>query len=215
MAEEKSTEPLDGAADGRRLRNAFLISLAFVAALWLVKGVELLAGVSLIRFGIYPGTVVGLRGVLLAPFIHGSLAHLFANTPPILVLGTALIYGYPKSARIVIPTLFVAVGVGVWLFARDSYHIGASGLSFGMMFFVFTIGVLRWDPRAIALALMVFFLYGGMIWGIFPGRPGISYESHLFGALTGIVLAFVLRNLDPPPPRKRYSWEEEDEQGSS
>jgi membrane associated rhomboid family serine protease len=211
MADEESTEQLDHTADGRRLKRAFVISLAFAAVLWLIKGVELLAGVSLIRFGIYPGTIEGLQGVLFAPFIHGSFAHLFANTAPIIVLGTALIYGYPRSARIVIPTLFVAVGLGVWLFARDSYHIGASGLTFGMMFFVFTIGVLRWDPRAIALALLVFFLYGGMIWGIFPGRPGISYESHLFGAATGIVLAFVLRNLDAPRPRKRYSWEEEDQ----
>jgi membrane associated rhomboid family serine protease len=215
MTDDESTEQLDHTADIHRLRKAFLISLAFAAVLWLVKAVELLTGISLIRFGIYPGTIKGLQGVLLAPFIHGSVGHLFANTAPIIVLGTALIYGYPRSARIVIPTLFVAVGLGVWLFARDSYHIGASGLTVGMMFFIFTIGVLRWDPRAIALALMVFFLYGGMIWGIFPGKPGISYESHLFGAVTGIVLAFVLRNLDPPPPRKRYSWEEEDEEVSS
>jgi membrane associated rhomboid family serine protease len=211
MVDEESTEQLDHTADARRLKRAFVVSLAFAAVLWLIKGLELLAGVSLIRFGIFPGTIEGLQGVLFAPFIHGSLAHLFANTAPIIVLGTALIYGYPRSARIVIPTLFVAVGLGVWLFARDSYHIGASGLTFGMMFFVFTIGVLRWDPRAIALALLVFFLYGGMIWGIFPGRPGISYESHLFGAATGIVLAFALRNLDAPRPRKRYSWEEEDQ----
>jgi membrane associated rhomboid family serine protease len=211
MVDEESTEQLDHTADARRLKRAFVVSLAFAAVLWLIKGLELLAGVSLIRFGIFPGTIEGLQGVLFAPFIHGSLAHLFANTAPIIVLGTALIYGYPRSARIVIPTLFVAVGLGVWLFARHSYHIGASGLTFGMMFFIFTIGVLRWDPRAIALALLVFFLYGGMIWGIFPGRPGISYESHLFGAATGIVLAFALRNLDAPRPRKRYSWEEEDQ----
>ena len=97
----------------------------------------------------------------------------------------------------------------MWLFGRESYHIGASGLTFGMMFFVFAIGVVRWDRRAIALSLIVFFLYGGMVWGVFPGDPEISYESHLFGALLGVALAVLLRKLDPERAPKRYSWEDE------
>jgi membrane associated rhomboid family serine protease len=107
--------------------------------------------------------------------------------------------------------VYAGSGLGVWLFARDASHIGASGLTFGMMFFVFTVGALRWDRRAIALSLIVFFLYGGMIWGIFPYDPQISYESHFFGAVIGVVLAVLLKNHDPAPPRKRYSWEEEGE----
>jgi len=126
------------------------------------------------------------------------------------VLGTALIYGYPRSARLVIPAIYFGAGIAVWLFARPSYHIGASGLTFGMMFFVFTIGTLRWDRRAIALALIVFFLYGSMIWGVFPGDPAISWESHLAGALIGIALALVCRHRDPPPAQKHYSWEDEE-----
>jgi membrane associated rhomboid family serine protease len=211
MAEGQSTGT-DHAADVHRLRRAFVAALAFAALLWLVKGMEWLAGLNLVPLGIYPGRIDGLTGILLAPFVHGSVAHLFANTAPVVILGTALLYGYPRAARIVIPALVLGTGLGVWLFARESYHIGASGLTFGMMFFIFTIGVLRWDPRAIALSLLVFFLYGGMIWGIFPGQPGISYESHFFGMLAGVLLAVALRNLDPPPPRKRYSWEDEDEQ---
>ena len=128
-----------------------------------------------------------------------------------MILGTTLLYGYPKAARIVIPVLFLGTGLGVWLFARKAYHVGASGLTFGMLFFVFTIGVLRWDRRAIALALVVFLLYGGMVWGVFPSDPAISYESHLSGALAGVALAFLLRGLDPPLTPKRYSWEDETE----
>ena len=151
-------------------------------------------------------------GILAAPLIHGSLTHLFANSAPIIILGTALLYGYPKSARIVIPSIYVGSGFGVWLFARSSYHIGASGLTFGMMFFIFTVGALRWDRRAIALALVVFLLYGGMIWGIFPSKPNISFESHFFGALMGVVLAFLLKHHDPAPAEKRYSWEDEQDE---
>ena len=111
--------------------------------------------------------------------------------------------------------IYFGSGIGVWLFARETYHIGASGLTFGMMFFVFTIGAIRWDRRAIALSMIVFFLYGGMIWGILPHDPGISFESHFFGALIGITLAIALRNRDPAPPEKRYSWEDEEDDESA
>jgi membrane associated rhomboid family serine protease len=204
-------EPSHIREDTRRLRHAFLISVSFAAVLWWVGMLETLARVDLVEYGIYPRKLSGLLGILTAPFIHGSLGHLFSNTVPIVVLGTTLLYGYPKSARVVIPALFLGTGLGVWLFGRASYHIGASGLTFGMMFFVFTIGMLRWDRRAIGLSLVVFFLYGGMIWGVFPTEPNVSYESHLAGALVGVALAFLLRRLDPPPPVKRYSWEIEPE----
>ena len=120
-----------------------------------------------------------------------------------------MLYGYPRAARIAVPSIYVGSGLGVWLFGRASYHIGASGLAHGMMFFVFVMGILRWDRQAIALALLVFFLYGGMVWTILPQGPTISYEAHLSGAVLGTVLAFVLRNRDPRPADKRYSWEDE------
>ncbi|MCP4288012.1 MAG: rhomboid family intramembrane serine protease, partial [Gammaproteobacteria bacterium] len=148
----------------------------------------------------------------LAPFIHASFAHLFANTAPIVVLGTMLLYGYPRAAKVLLPVVYLGGGSAVWLFAREAYHIGASGLAFGMLFFVLVIGVLRWDRRAIALSLVVFFLYGGMVWGILPQSQEISFESHLAGAVIGTVLAFLLRRRDPEPARKQYSWEREDAQ---
>ncbi len=201
--------PPEVGEDTDRLTLAFVLSASFALFLWLVKIVEAVTGLDTVQYGIYPGRIDGLLGILTAPFIHGSSTHLLSNTLPIVILGTTLLYGYPRAARIVMPVLLLGAGLGVWLFARPSYHVGASGLTFGMMFFVFTMGILRWDRRAIGLALVVFFLYGGMVWGLFPGDPAISYESHSAGAVTGVALALLLRRLDPPPPTKRYSWEVE------
>jgi len=200
----------DTTADTRKLGIAFAATLSFVLLLWLLKLVEYLGGFDLAQFGIYPRRAVGLAGVLLAPFIHGSVAHLFANTAPILVMGTMLLYGYPRAAKVLLSAVYLGGGAAVWLFAREAYHIGASGLAFGMLFFVFTIGVLRWERRTMAISLLVFFLYGSMISGVIPGEQEISFESHLSGALIGILLAFLLRHRDPESPRKQYSWEHEE-----
>jgi membrane associated rhomboid family serine protease len=201
--------------DTRRLRRAFLVALTFTCILWAIRIVETLAGLELAPYSLYPREAAGLRGILLAPLLHGGFAHLIANTGSILALGTALIYGYPRAARIVIPVVWLGSGLAVWLFARPSFHLGASGLAFGMLFFVFTIGALRWDRRAIALSLAVFLLYGGMIGGILPTTPNISFEYHLAGAVLGVILALMYRNLDPAPREKTYAWEgeEEDENG--
>ena len=198
------------ANDERRLRQSLIIAGGFVAVLWLIQLDAAVFDLNLSHLGIYPHRISGLLGIAFAPLIHGSFLHLLANSLPIVVIGTALLYGYPRSAGLVLTCLYAGTGLGVWLFAREAYHIGASGLTFGMMFFVFTIGALRWDRRAIALSSLVFFLYGGMIWGIFPGDPEVSYESHFFGALLGVILAIVCRNRDPAPPERRYSWETEE-----
>jgi membrane associated rhomboid family serine protease len=205
------TDPAELAKANRRLRRAVLLCVGFVVLLWWVKMVEALTGIELSQFGVYPRRLDGLLGIPVAPFIHGSVGHLFANSLPLILLGTALLYGYPKSAKVVLPVLFLGTGLGIWLFGRESYHIGASGLTFGMMFFVFVVGALRWDRRAIALSCAVFFLYGGMVWGVFPGEPQVSHEAHASGAALGAVLAVLLRGMDPPPPAKRYSWEDEEE----
>lgn len=206
-----AVSPDDARKNFRRLRLCLILAAGFTTLLWLIKVFEVISGSSLVEYGIYPGSINGLSGILLAPLIHSSYSHLFANTGPLLILGTLLLYGYPRSARIVIPSIYLGVGLSVWLFGREAWHIGASGLVFGLMFFVFCIGVIRRDKRAIALSLVVFFLYGGMIAGIFPSRPEISFESHLAGAVFGVVLAIVFRNIDPRPPVKKYSWEYEDD----
>jgi len=109
------------------------------------------------QFGIRPTQVDGLYGVMLAPLIHGSWSHLASNSVALLVLETAPLFGYPRSAKIVLPILYLGTGLCVWFFARPVTHYGASGLTFGMMFFVFTIGAIRWDRQAIALSMLVFF----------------------------------------------------------
>jgi len=204
------TNSVTEANDERRFRQSLIIAGGFVAVLWLIQLDAAVFDLNLSHLGIYPHRISGLLGIAFAPLIHGSFLHLLANSVPIVVIGTALLYGYPRSARLVLTSLYAGTGLGVWLFAREAYHIGASGLTFGMMFFVFTIGALRWDRRAIALSSLVFFLYGGMIWGIFPGDPEVSYESHFFGALLGVILAIVCRNRDPAPPERQYSWETEE-----
>ncbi|MGR8949768.1 MAG: rhomboid family intramembrane serine protease [Gammaproteobacteria bacterium] len=195
----------------QRFKQALRVSLCFVALIWFLKCVEWLTPINLRQLGIYPREIAHLVSIFFAPLIHGSFSHISTNTPAIIVLGTCLLFGYPRAARMVIPAVWLLSGLGVWLFARSAYHIGASGLTFGMMFFVFTAGALRWDPRAIALSCIVFFLYGSMVWGIFPGDPGISYEYHFFGAAVGIGCAILFKDLDPPPFQKKYSWEVEDD----
>lgn len=206
---ETQTIPAD---DVWALQRSFLLVAAFVLLLWLIQTADLLFNLNLTPWGIYPREWYRLIGILLAPLIHGSLSHLFANTPPLILLGTMLLYAYPRAARIVIPSVYLGSGLGVWLFARSAYHIGASGLTFGLLTFLLTIGILRWDKRAIALSLAVSFLYGSMLWGIFPTTANISFEAHFFGALVGLILAFRLKYRDPSPPVKRYSWEDEDDE---
>lgn len=198
-------------AEKPSLRVVALAVGGVIYALWLVRIADDMFALELYRWGIYPREISGLTGLLLGPLIHGSTLHLFANTLPLFVLGTAIVYVYPKSARIAVPVILLGSGLGVWLFGRASYHIGASGLAHGLMFFLFAFGVLRRDRPSMALSMLVFFLYGGMVWGIFPQEPGVSFEAHFFGAVTGLALAFLLRHHDPAPPEKKYDWEGEEE----
>lgn len=202
----------EAAKQAHKLRKAIFLAAGFVAILWSIKLFELVAGTNFIGLGILPGHARGLWGILFAPLVHSSWAHLAANSGPMLILGAVLLYGYPRSARIVLPVIYLLTGIIVWLFARPYYHVGASGLTFGMLFFITVIGFLRWDKPAIALALTSFFLYGGMMGGLFPESESISYETHIAAACLGVLLAVVLKNYDPPPPRKVYSWELEGEE---
>ncbi len=194
------------------LKRAAAITALFTAALWVIQTAAAALGFPVGLLGIRPGQPEALHGVVTAPLVHGSFTHLLTNTPPLLVLGTAMLYGFPRAARIALPMIWLGSGVAVWLLAREGAHLGASGLAHGMLLFVFVIGVLRRDRPSMALAMIVFFLYGGMVWGVLPTRPGVSFESHLFGALAGVLAAFLLRRRDPLPPPRRYEWEEDPSQ---
>jgi len=193
-------------------RLAVKIAAGFVALLWLVHSVNWGLGLGLERLGVRPREFAGLPGIVLAPLLHGNFAHLFANSLPLLVLGTGMLYLYPNSALTVIPAAYLGPGVAVFLFARAStVHVGASGLVYGLVIYIFVAGLIRRDRRAIAASMLVYFLYGSMVWGVMPIRPGMSWETHLAAALIGLGLAIALRRLDIPP-RKRYEWEGETEE---
>lgn len=189
-------------------RLAFRITLGAVAFLWLILIVNEALGLGLERFGVRPRTWSGLAGIVLAPLLHLDVAHLFANTVPLVVLITAMLHLYPNSALRVLPAIYLGTGIAVWLLGRASIHIGASGLVYGLLSYVFIAGVIRRDRRAIAASLLVCFLYGSLVWGVLPIQPATSWETHLAGALIGAVSALMLRHLDIPPQR-RYSWEDE------
>jgi len=202
-------------SNNNSLQRSIFIAGTFVVLIWWIKLCEVLLGWSLYQLGVYPQAPSGLIGIVTGPLIHSSWLHLIANTLPILLLGSILIYGYPKSRWWALSIIWLLSGVGVWLFGRESYHLGASGLAHGMFFFLFISGILRRDKRSIALLMIAFFMYGSMLLTILPQEPGISYEYHLFGALGGVLGAIGFRHWDPKPPRKIYSWERQSDEGDA
>jgi membrane associated rhomboid family serine protease len=192
------------------VRYAALGAGALLAGVWIAWAAASLLGWSLGDLGITPRTPGGLLGILTAPLAHASFAHLMSNTLSLGLLVTLTLYCYPLGARWALPLIWILSGIGVWLFARSSVHVGASGIAHGLMFFLFVMGLLRRDRLAIVTALVVFFLYGGMLLTVLPRDPHISFEYHLAGAVAGLVAAFLLYRRDPAPPRKHYSWEDED-----
>ncbi|GAA6152297.1 rhomboid family intramembrane serine protease [Pseudoteredinibacter isoporae] len=193
------------------LPRALLFSVLFCAALLAGFGICQLLDISMPRLGIYPRNTDSLLGIILVPLLHGSWSHVINNVSALLLLMAGLYLGYPRSRWYALAVIWIGSGILTWIFARDSYHFGASGLSHGLFFYLLLIGLLRRDKRSTALLMIAFFLYGGMLMSIFPGEPGISYELHLFGAFMGVLMAVLMRHRDPLPERKRYSWEEEDE----
>lgn len=202
---------LQAKQDRQRFRRGLLGSGLFVVALWWILMIERALGTSFKWLSLYPGELHGLTGVLFAPLLHGSIEHLLANTLPLLVLGTLSLALYPKASLRAVVLIWIASGVGVWFIGRPSFHLGASGLGHGLMFFVFLMGLLRRERASIAAGFIAFFLYGSMLLTVFPREPGVSWEYHLCGALAGVLAAILWRRLDPLPPRKQYSWELEEE----
>ncbi|MBD1850849.1 rhomboid family intramembrane serine protease [Leptolyngbya sp. FACHB-711] len=163
----------------------------FIVLLWVLETVDqLLLRNRLNALGIRPCTQIGLRGILFAPLLHGSWAHLAANTVPFLVLGWLVLLNGFNQFAIVTAVVWIVSGLGVWLFAsRNSLHIGASGVVFGYLGFLLARGYFRQDFGSIAIAVVVLALYGPLIWGILPFRRGISWQGHLFGMVGGVLAA--------------------------
>ena len=197
-------------ADSARIWRAFNASLAFVLLLLVVFALQ--QAMDLHAFAVAPGSVAGLLGILGAPLLHGSPGHVGANAVSLLILGTLAGTVYPRATVRALPLLWLGSGIGAWLLGDPgSHHLGASGLTHGLGFLVFALGLLRRDRAAIAAGMIAFMFYGGMLLTVLPREPGISWQAHLGGALAGLVAAWLFRRKDPVPPRKRYSWEIEEE----
>ncbi len=192
----------------KKLLHSFIIPVIFIIVLFIIEIFQKMSGVSLIVYGLYPHKVSGLIGIAAAPLIHVGYGHLISNSIPLLLLGVGIAYFYPVSANKIFILTYLVPGIFVWLTGRPAYHVGASGIDYGLVSFLFFSGLIRRDTRSIALALIVTFLYGGLVWGVFPQAGAISWEYHLFGSLTGILCAFIFRKSDP---YKKYDWEDEEE----
>jgi len=175
--------------------SAFTIPVLFVVIIWIIYWIEINFSMNFNKFGVYPRTFKGLRGVLLTHFIHSDTSHLFNNSVPILVLMTALFSFYKDLALKVLIIGGLLSGLLTWIIARDAYHIGASGIVYLLFSFVFFSGIIRRHYRLIAVSLVVIFLYGSMVWYVLPIKEGMSWEGHLSGFIMGIVLALIYRKI--------------------
>lgn len=180
--------------------------ILFVLLIWLVFVVENRFGYRFNKFGVYPQTVKGLRGIFLSPFIHSDIKHLYSNTIPLFVLSSALFYFYRPIAWKVVVYGILLSGLITWVIGRPSYHIGASGLIYVLFSFNFFKGIFAKHYRLIALSLVVIFLYGSMFIYAFPVDEQVSWEGHTAGLTAGFLFALIFRKTIAKP--KKYSWEE-------
>jgi len=196
-----------------KFRQSIILPLWLIGILWVVQIYQSFIGVDLGIYGVFPRKIFGLRGIFLSPLIHSGWPHLLSNTPPLFVLSAMILFFYRRVALASFFSIWVLTGMAVWIFARDNaFHIGASGVIYGLVAFVFWNGIFRRNLKSIILALVVVFYYGGMFVGIVPGQEtNISWESHLMGGVVGILVSFWFKNqIEQDEKKPVYSWERED-----
>ena len=189
----------------KELLRSATIPAIFVAVLFAMKLVEVLFDISLARLGVLPRNLMGLSGILTYPLIHGDWKHLFNNSVAIFVLGTMVYHFYREFAGRALLWMLLLSGLWLWIGGRPNYHIGASGMVYALFGFLFLSGILRRHMKLMALSLLVVFLYGSLVWGIFPMEEHISWEGHLFGLLAGLGVALSYRGRGAQRPS--YSWD--------
>lgn len=192
-----------------KIGNALIIPLLFVATIGFIHFVSYALDVSFVRFGVLPRQFSGLIGILCSPLIHANFGHLFNNSVPLLILGSALFYFYKEIALKVSVWIYLMVGIWTWVSAREAYHIGASGFLYGLFSFLLVSGFIRRNKQLIALSFVVIFIYGSLVWGIFPVDLTVSFEGHFWGFVAGVILAIYYRNQGPQ--KIEFEWEEEEE----
>ncbi|MEZ4986148.1 MAG: rhomboid family intramembrane serine protease [Saprospiraceae bacterium] len=209
----------------QQIKQALYWPIVLLIIIWGVFIAQQLLHADWFIYGIAPRKTYALRGVLTTPFLHGNWSHLLSNSLPFLVLMAMIIYFYPRVARSVLLLIYLGTGVAMWLLAdpeamlspysHANYHIGASGVVYGMAAFLAFTGFFRRKIRAIAISLIVVFYYGGMIWGVLPIQEGVSWEGHLLGALVGVFAAYWHRKRIEASEQSRipdYAKEPQEEQ---
>ena len=175
----------------RRLLAAAVIPTFFMVLCWMMFAAERLLDVSFSQYGLMPREISHWFGVFTMPFLHASLSHIFSNSVSFIVLGTMLFYFYPEKALRVFLISYFFTGILTWIIGIGGIHIGASGMIYAFAAYIFTVGAQNGNIQNMALSLIVVFLYGSMVWGLYPQNTGISWEGHLAGAVTGLVCAFI------------------------
>jgi membrane associated rhomboid family serine protease len=194
----------------RIVRHALFVSVSFVVVLWLVKLIEYEYQLDFSSWGILPLAINGLRGIIFSPFIHANFEHLIANTLPLFILTFSLFFFYRKSSYTIFLLIYLLSGFFVWLGGREAFHIGVSGVIYGLAAFLFLSGIISFNIRLLTISMVVSLIYGGMFWGIFPVKPEISWESHLWGGISGLALAWFYRNSAPSARAEDEVGEDED-----
>ena len=188
-------------------------ALYLVGVLWIVHTFQFFSGIDLGFLGIFPREAWGLKGIIAAPLVHADWHHLFSNTIPLLILTTTIFLFYNRVALRSFLMIYFLTGITVWIFARDVFHIGASGVVYGLVSFIFWNGIFRRSLQAIVLALIITFLYSGYFAGILPNQEGISWESHLLGGLVGIFVAYYFKEeIELEEKTQMAFWEREPQQ---
>ena len=194
----------------RKFYHSLVFPAFFLLLIWVIKISESSLEMSFSHLGLFPLKAEGLKGILFSPLLHADFKHLFDNSVPLFFLSVAIFYFYRPVAYRVFFLIWLISGIVVWLTARPAYHIGASGLVYGFAAFVFFSGVIRNNIHLLAISLLVVFLYGGLVWGIFPYDFRVSWESHLVGGLSGVAMAFYYRSYGPPSTKK--IWDDDDDE---
>ncbi len=193
----------------QKLKLHSLIPAIILVLIWSVKIFETLSGYNLSFLGVFPGKWSGVFGIITMPLVHGDWNHLISNSFPFAFLSIAVFYLHKDLGYKVFLIIWIVAGLLTWLIARPSWHIGASGLVYGLAFYLFFSGIISKDYRLWAFSLLISFLYGSLVWGIFPYDSKISHEGHAAGAISGIMAALLFRK--QIPGRAIFDWELEDE----
>ncbi len=196
----------------------FLPAFLMTCVLWITFAADIYFNLHLWQWGLYPRTFKGLIGIVTMPFIHGDIFHLINNTIPLIILTTLLYHFYRKFFYRIIALIWFTSGLWTWVIARPSYHIGASAMIYGLAAFIFFAGLILKEKRHAAISFLTVFLYGSIVWGIFPIDIEQSWEGHLTGFLAGTILAYFYKReirdeYQPPSPPEEDEEEDDNENG--